>query len=188
MRGLNSFPHHTLWLLRHAKAVADPPSGGDDFDRVLAPRGRRDATALGVLIGPDGHGIETHVPLPQVAFVSPAARTKATAELVFEGMGTPARVEFPMDVYGGDPEDVLNHLRRLDEDVTSAMVVLHNPTGQFMARELLTTDDEDGLELAVRRGFPTCALGIYLFEATRWADVGAHDAVLEELLIPPFDA
>ena len=31
----------TLWLLRHAKAVTDPPPGGSDFDRVLAPRGRR---------------------------------------------------------------------------------------------------------------------------------------------------
>jgi phosphohistidine phosphatase len=184
--GLSGFPTRTLWLLRHAKAVADPPPGGEDFDRVLAPRGRRDATALGRLIGRDVEGIESNVPLPQVAFVSPAARTKATAELVFEGMGVPARVEFPMDMYGGDPEDVLNHLRRLGDNVTSAMVVLHNPTGQFMARELLTADDEDGLELAVRRGFPTCALGIYLFEVVRWADVQAHTAVLEELLIPPF--
>jgi phosphohistidine phosphatase len=182
------FPSRTLWLLRHAKAVADPPPGGEDFDRALAPRGRREATALGRLIGPDGEGVETNVPLPQVAFVSPAARTRATAEFVFEGMGTPARVEFPMDIYGGDPEDILKHLRRLDDSVPSAMVVLHNPTGEFMARELLTPDDEDGLELAVRRGFPTCALGIYLFEVARWADVAARTAVLEELLIPPFEA
>jgi phosphohistidine phosphatase len=185
---VRTFPSRTVWLLRHAKAVADPPAGGNDFDRVLAPRGRRDATALGRLIGPAGEGIETNVPLPQVAFVSPAARTRATAELVFEGMGFPARVEFPMDIYEGDPEDVLNHLRRLDDTVSSALVVLHNPTGQFMARQLLTPDDEDGMELAVRRGFPTCALGIYLFAGARWADVGAQGAVLEELLIPPFGA
>jgi phosphohistidine phosphatase len=185
---MSSFLSPTLWLLRHAKAVADPPPGGDDFDRGLAPRGRRDAAALGRLIGPDGDGIESNVPLPQVAFVSPAARTRATAELVFEGMGVPERVEFPMDIYGGDPEDVMNHLRRLEDSVSSALVVLHNPTGQFMARELLTPDDKDGLDLAVRRGFPTCALGIYLFvEGARWAEVGAHGAVLEELLIPPFE-
>ena len=48
--------HLTLWLLRHAKAVADPPSGGEDFDRVLAPRGRRDGAALGNLIGQRGKG------------------------------------------------------------------------------------------------------------------------------------
>jgi phosphohistidine phosphatase len=179
-------PSRALWLLRHAKAVADPPSGGDDFDRALAPRGRRDATALGRLIGRDGKGLESSVPLPQVAFVSPAARTKTTAELVFEGMGVPARVEFPMDIYGGDPEDALNHLRRLDDDVSSALVVLHNPTGQFLARGLLDLADEDGLELSVRRGFPTCALGIYDLEIGRWTEVGRGCAMLDQLLIPPF--
>jgi phosphohistidine phosphatase len=176
----------TLWLLRHAKAVADPPPGGEDFERELAPRGRRDATALGRLIGPDGAGLESAPPLPQVAFVSPAARTKATAELVFDGMGAPARVEFPMDIYGGDPEDVLNHLHRLGDGVTSALIVLHNPTGQFLARELLEPDDEDGIDISLRRGFPTCALGIYDLAVDRWADVARQTATLDELLTPPF--
>ena len=47
----------TLWLLRHAKTVTDPPPGGDDFDRVLAPRGRRDAKALGRLFAGAGEGL-----------------------------------------------------------------------------------------------------------------------------------
>jgi phosphohistidine phosphatase len=176
----------TLWLLRHAKAVADPPPGGEDFERTLAPRGRRDAAALGRLIGPEGRGLESGGPLPEVAFISPAARTRATAALVFEGMGTPGRVEFPMDIYGGDPEDVLNHLRRLGDNVTSALIVLHNPTGQFLARELLEPDDEEGIDLSLRRGFPTCALGIYDLDIFRWADVARQTATLDELLTPPF--
>ena len=68
----------TLWLLRHAKTVTDPPPGGSDFDRVLAPRGRRDATALGRLFAGRGEGLGPAlegVPLPTVALVSPAART-----------------------------------------------------------------------------------------------------------------
>ena len=68
----------TLWLLRHAKAVTDPPPGGSDFDRVLAPRGRRDAAALGHLFAGRGQGLGPAlkgVPLPGVALVSPAART-----------------------------------------------------------------------------------------------------------------
>ncbi len=75
----------TLWLLRHAKTVTDPPPGGADFDRVLAPRGRRDATALGRLFAGSGEGLGPalkRAPRPQVALVSPAARTAATAELV----------------------------------------------------------------------------------------------------------
>ena len=45
-----------LWLLRHAKTVTDPPPGGADFDRVLTPRGRRDAAALGHLFAGAGEG------------------------------------------------------------------------------------------------------------------------------------
>ena len=61
----------TLWLLRHAKTVTDPPPGGTDFDRVLAPRGRRDATALGHLFSGTGEGLGPRaraVPRPMIAF------------------------------------------------------------------------------------------------------------------------
>jgi phosphohistidine phosphatase len=176
----------TLWLLRHAKAMADPPAGGDDFDRVLAPRGRRDAEALGRLIGRGGYELGVSEPLPQVAFVSPAARTAATADLVLTAAGLTPRLEYPTDLYGGDPEDVLNHLRRLDTDVDAAMVVLHNPTGHHLADGLLERTDEDGLDLLQRRGFPTCALAVIRLEVARWSNVESECGVLFELFTPPF--
>ena len=73
-----------LWLLRHAKTVTDPPPGGSDFDRVLAPR------------------------------------------------------------------------------------------------------DKKALSLADRRGFPTCALGVYAFSGHHWADVDFEAAKLVALLTPPY--
>jgi phosphohistidine phosphatase len=180
-------PSRTLWLLRHAKAVADPPPGGDDFDRVLAPRGRRDASALGLLLGDHGAGLGLD-PLepPQVAFVSPAARTTATAELVLQGMAASPEIESPDDLYGADPEDVVTHLRGLKQKVTSAMVVGHNPTAQALALGLLTAADKAGRDLLVRRGFPTCALAVYRLEVTRWRDVGAQSATLLGAYVPPF--
>ena len=183
---MTPFRGRALWLLRHAKAVADPPHGGDDFDRVLAPRGRRDAEALGRLIGRGLSAPGASGPLPQVAFVSPAARTAATAELVLSAAGLTPRVEHPMDLYGGDPEDVLDHLRRLGAEVTAAMVVLHNPTGHALAQGLLDREDEDGLDLIVRRGFPTCALAVIRLDVARWADVASECGVLFDLLTPPF--
>ena len=176
-----------LWLLRHAKAVADPPPGGDDFDRELAPRGRRDAAALGHLIGRGGHEFNIGEPLPEVAFISPAARTVVTAELFLEAAGVSPRLEFPSDMYGGDPEDVLNHLGRLKNGIASALVVLHNPTGQSLARGLLDPVDQDSLDLIVRRGFPTCALVVYRLEVSSWADVSGQCGLLRGLFVPPFD-
>ena len=181
-------PGRTLWLLRHAKAVADPPPGQDDFDRALAPRGRRDAAALGHLVAPPGAGSGLGgEPRPEVGLVSPAARTMATADLVLAGVRPPPRRISPADLYGADPEDVLRHLRALDDGVKSAMVVGHNPTMQALALGLLDGDDKESRDLVVRRGFPTCALGIYRLDIARWADVEGQCAVLRELLIPPFD-
>jgi phosphohistidine phosphatase len=171
-----------IWVLRHAKAVADPPAGGDDFDRVLAPRGRRDADALGRLIGRGGVG----EPLPQVALASPAARTSATAELVLAAAGLTPPVEYPTDLYGAEPEEVMEHVRRLGADVMAALVVLHNPTGHALALGLLDPADKDGLSLLQRRGFPTCALAVIRLEAAGWADVAPECGRLSDLLTPPF--
>jgi phosphohistidine phosphatase len=177
----------TLWLLRHAKAVADPPHGGEDFDRALAPRGRRDATALGRLVAGHGTGVRPGGgPLPEIAFVSPAARTMATADLVLAGLTSPPRRRSPAGLYGGDPEDVLDRLRSLDDGVAAAMVVGHNPTAQALALGLLPAADEGRDEIA-RRGFPTCALAIYRLGVARWDRVDAGCAVLMDLLTPPFD-
>jgi len=180
-------PSRTLWLLRHAKAVADPPPGGADFDRVLAPRGRRDAEALCRLIGPDGKGLGLgKVRLPQVVLSSPAARTAATAELVLGGTGAPAVAECPDDLYGAGPDDVLAHVRAVGDDVASVMVVGHNPTAHALAVGLLVREDKDGRDLVARRGFPTCALGVYRLNVAGWAEVQGQCATLLGLFVPPF--
>jgi phosphohistidine phosphatase len=180
---------HTLWLLRHAKTLTEPPEGGTDFDRTLAPRGRRDANALGALLAPDGKRLGLgKVTMPQVALVSPAARTTATAEVVVAGWATPPEVRLVPALYTASPEEVLDELRRLADDVVSVMVVGHNPTAESLSTGLIAKKDKKGHDLATRRGFPTCALGIYEFAAGAWSDMEAHSGHLRSLLIPPFEA
>jgi phosphohistidine phosphatase len=179
----------TLWLLRHAKTVTNPPPGGSDFDRVLAPRGRRDAAALGRLFGGAGDGLGPglrDVPRPQVALVSPASRTVATAELVLGDMADPPRCRFDADLYGADPEEVLAFVRELSDNVRSAMVVGHNPTVQTLSRSLLPAREEEALSGVVGHGFPTCALGVYSFDVDRWAGLAEGTAQLAAVLAPPY--
>ncbi len=179
----------TLWLLRHAKAVTDPPPGGSDFDRVLAPRGRRDAAALGHLFAGRGEGLGPALkgaPRPAVALVSPAARTTATAELVLADVAEPPERRLDHELYGADPEEVLAFVRALPDDTEAAMVVGHNPTAHSLSQGLLSARDKKGLSVAVRHGFPTCALGVYRFSVDGWADVAAGKAKLVALLAPPY--
>jgi phosphohistidine phosphatase len=182
-------PGRTLWLLRHAKTVTDPPPGGDDFDRILAPRGRRDAEALGHLFAGAGEGLGPalqRTPRPRVALVSPAARTAATAVLVLAHVADPPEVRHEEGLYGADPEQVLTFVRDLPDDIDAAMVVGHNPTAHALSQGLLSARDKKGLSIAVRNGFPTCALGVYSFNVGRWADVAARSGKLVALLAPPY--
>lgn len=79
-----------LWLLRHAKAVADPPAGGTDHDRPLTPRGRRDAEALGRHLSDPGFGPEGR---PELVLCSTATRTVQTAAGVLSALDRPPPVE-----------------------------------------------------------------------------------------------
>jgi phosphohistidine phosphatase len=182
----------TLWLLRHAKTVTDPPPEGTDFDRVLAPRGRRDATALGRLFaGKADQALEAlalprSVPLPTVALVSPAARTAATADLVLANMTQPPECRLEPWLYHADPDDVIAGLRELEDEVPAAMVVGHNPTAHALSVGLIAASDKKGAALATKAGFPTTALGIYRFKVARWRELEAHTAKLLALFVPPY--
>jgi len=179
----------TLWLLRHAKTVTDPPPGGTDFDRVLAPRGRRDATALGRLFTGAGERLGPGllaVPRARIALVSPAARTAATAELVLADVDDAPERRLDEALYGAEPEEVLAFVQDLPDDVNAAMVVGHNPTAHALSQGLLSPNDKKGLSSAARTGFPTCALGVYAFDVEHWADVAARAARLVAIMTPPY--
>ena len=125
------------------------------------------------------------MPRPQVALGLPAARTTATAELVLEA-ADPPELRFDDGLYRADPNDVLAYLRELSDEVTAAMVVGHNPTAHALSQGLIRPGDKKGHALAVRAGFPTCALGVYSFKVETWSEVEAHGAKLVALLTPPF--
>ena len=118
--------------------------------------------------------------------MSPAARTAQTAELVLAQMAETPELRFEEELYGADPEEVIAQLRTLPDDARAAMVVGHNPTMQTLSQGLLAPRDKKGLSLAVRFGFPTCALGVYRFNVEGWKDVAEGAAKLVALMAPPY--
>ncbi|HVX22840.1 MAG TPA: histidine phosphatase family protein [Acidimicrobiales bacterium] len=173
-----------LWVLRHAKTVADPPPGGTDHDRTLAPRGRRDAEALGRRLAGDRLGLDRDgAPLPELVLCSTAARTRQTADLVLAGLVGAPLVDVRRAVYYASPDQVLAEIRTVPDDVTSAMVVGHNPTAHALAAGLGTDDDRVTVE---GRGFPTCALAVFRLPVARWSDVAEQAGHLAGLFTPPY--
>ncbi len=196
-------PDRLLWILRHAKAASDAPWGGDDQQRPLTARGRRDASALGrrlaaepVDLGADR--VMDGVPRPEVALCSAAVRTRQTADLVAEGMGGQLPVDAYHSLYGADPDLLYQYVREIDEGVRSALVVGHNPT-VFEATWQLLDDAGPTAEAAIlgdqrpsdraaleAHGFPTCALAVLGLRVGGWEDVAHGCATLIGVFKPPY--
>jgi phosphohistidine phosphatase len=175
-------PTRTLWVVRHAKAVADPSAGGADHDRPLAPRGRRDAEALGRRLAGGRLGLD-EADLPDVVLCSTAQRTRQTAEGILAALAEPPDVDYRRSLYYAGPDDVLAEVRTVPDDRRSVMVVGHNPTAHALAAGLGDPDTAAGIEA---RGFPTCAVAVYRLPAGRWLDVSEGTGTLAALLTPPY--
>ena len=199
-----------LWLLRHAKATPHARRGGNDYERPLTTRGRRDAVALGnrLAAGVGVFGLDG-VALPQIVLTSSAARTSETAALVAEGMAAQLPIDGYRSLYQAGTETIVQYVREIDDDVVSAMVVGHNPTIYRLAWELLPTDGggttgesgkpgsdsgsdsgpdsgTDGREQLKEHGFPTCTVAVMVLPVASWAAVTEESASLAGVFSPPY--
>jgi phosphohistidine phosphatase len=148
---------HRLILFRHGKAEPESLSG-DDFDRRLAPRGERDSAAMGRSLAELGL-------TPDLALVSPAARTRETwaaAEPAFPA----AEVQFDEDLYHADSGAVRAAAERAGRTRDTVMVIGHNPGLQELAvRLLLEGAAPSSLVARAQRNFPTAAAAVFLIDA-----------------------
>ncbi len=184
-------PVRHLWVLRHGKAASDAPWRGGDRERPLTARGRRDATTLGNRLAEERPvlGLEDVRP-PDLAICSSAVRTRQTAGLIVKALGNRLPLDSYRSLYEAGTEDVLGYLREIDEAVTSALVVGHNPTMFELVWELLAADEDGdgGTDRATLegRGFPTCALAVLTLHVDAWEDVAHGCATLAGLFKPPY--
>jgi phosphohistidine phosphatase len=107
-----------LLVMRHAKTEAVAAS---DHARRLTERGRRDATAAG------RWARSVHL-LPEYAVVSDATRTRETWSLFALSAGLELEAHLEPSLYAAGPEGSLAVLRTIPAEVSTGMVVGHNPT------------------------------------------------------------
>jgi phosphohistidine phosphatase len=142
-----------LILLRHAKAEGEAASG-DDFDRRLAPRGRREAKAIGDKLAALGVRLD-------LALVSPALRTRETWDIVEEALGG-AEVRFEAGLYNAEASAIRRLAEAAGEGRGTVLVVAHNPGLQELALQLMLEGVAPAAFLArVQRAFPPAAVAIF---------------------------
>ncbi|GAA2836229.1 histidine phosphatase family protein [Kitasatospora sp. CM 4170] len=147
-------------LVRHAKAEW---SDGDDHDRPLADRGRKDAPAAGRRLA--GAGIT-----PDLAIVSTAVRTRETFGLIFAELATRPRTVYEERVYEAGLGELIALLNEVPDEVADLVVVGHNPGMHALADALAGEADGDLPARMSRSGFPTAAVAVLTFTGS-WKSV-----------------
>jgi len=168
-----------VWVLRHAKAEPGAP-GGDDHDRALTDRGRRQGKALRDLLPSLADGER---PLPELVLCSTARRARQTAAAVLDALGPAVVLEEERALYQADADDIVDRLRLVPDEVVGVMVVGHNPTLHEVCFDLVSADDVEGIE-RLEAGFPTAALAVIALDTGCWADLATRSGHLDELVVP----
>lgn len=164
----------TLYLLRHAKAERDA-SSGEDFDRALDERGRRDCTAMARFLAARGW-------TPDIVVASPSRRTAETVQLVASAWPATPRIEAEQSLYLAEPERIAGTVQALPDAARSAMIVGHNPGLESFAGALAERGSKPARK-ALNQGFPTCALAVVELDVERWTDLAVKSAQLTGLYV-----
>jgi phosphohistidine phosphatase len=151
-----------LLLLRHAKSLRDESL--KDKDRPLNPRGRSDVPRMGSYMHHKRY-------LPQLVLCSTAKRTVETWEILGPELDASTPIRFTDALYLASAPTIGNLVRAVDSDVSTLLVIGHNPgleqCAQALAREP-ATDEERGFAAVLREKFPTCALAVLDFDVSNW--------------------
>jgi phosphohistidine phosphatase len=164
-----------LYLLRHAKASPDA-AGLDDIERPLAPAGEFAADKM-------RRYIEVADIRPDIVFCSTALRARRTLDRIGPALGRRVTTTHTPDLYGGEPETVVDLLGTAGQGANSIMVVGHNPGLQALATDLTRGDDgSERAQLAAK--FPAGALATLVFRGSSWRDLDTGTCELHSLVHP----
>lgn len=165
-----------LTILRHAKTETGSASQ-DDRERALTERGIEAARAMGEYIARAGL-------LPQRVLCSTAMRARQSLEAM--NLISPEErifsVQFTDKLYLASANETLNLLAQTPEEVSSLMLIGHNPGLHQLCTKLAVSGDEAQLDtLAVK--FPTCALAVIALEGP-WHQLGQVRGHLLQFMTP----
>ena len=117
---------------------------------------------------------------PLVVLCSTAQRTRETLQLLLTALNSPD-VRLERELYGASVKVLLDRLHDVTENVTSVMLIGHNPGLQELAIALTAPGRKRTL---LESKFPTAALATIALPTTGWAKLHEGDAHLTEYVTP----
>lgn len=160
----------TLVLMRHAKS--DYPHGVPDHERPLAPRGEREAALA-------GDWLRSTIGNIDAVLCSSATRTRQTLERT--GIGAPA--SFLDELYDAYPGAVIEEINKVGDDVTTLLVVGHEPTTSHVALGLAGPGSDRAAAEQISQKYPTSAIAVLQVPGD-WSGLQLRGAELTTFHIP----
>jgi len=149
----------TLTLVRHAKSSWKDP-GLEDHERPLNKRGRRDAPA-------SARRFASACPAPGRILVSPASRTRETAQEFLRALGLDERALVEDSrIYEASHARLLSILREQPEESADLMLIGHSPGVADLGHALCGQPEGK---------FPTCAILRIRLPDKRWSQLAEGD-------------
>ena len=165
-----------LYLLRHAKASTESPTG-DDHGRELAPRGEVAAQRLGEEMAGRGW-------YPHRALVSTATRTRNTWKLVASAIGDFAPSAYLDErLYLARPGQVLDIIRETPDTVQALIIVGHNPAMHELALRLCSDESDHAAFNQLRQKLSPASLARFEFDGS-WETLNPHQPRLTDFVRP----
>lgn len=168
-------PPRVVYLFRHAKSSWDDPLLAD-FDRPLAPRGRR-----------AGETMERYMRLadvrPDVILCSSSARTRETLDKALPGLDGDVPVRYERALYHAAADALMKRLRRVPDKFKSVMIIGHNPGLHALALDLAGTGDREAMA-RLEAKFPTAGLATLVLKRKHWRDMVPEACELHSFVIP----
>lgn len=166
----NLLQMRTLVLMRHAKS--DYPHGVPDHQRPLAPRGEREAALA-------GDWLRSSIGNIDAVLCSSATRTRQTLERT--GIDAPA--SFLDELYDAYPGAVIEQINKVGDDVTTLLVVGHEPTTSHVALGLAGPGSDRDAAEQISCKYPTSAIAVLTVPGS-WADLVLEGASLTTFHVP----
>ena len=160
----------TLVLMRHAKS--DYPGGVADHERPLAARGIREAALA-------GDWLRENVPAIEAVLCSSAVRTRQTLERT----GVEAPVSYLDRLYDAYPGAVIEEINKVGDDVSTLLVVGHEPTTSHVALGLAGPGSDHGAAEQMSLKYPTSAIAVLQVPGP-WAGLQINGAELVSFHVP----
>jgi phosphohistidine phosphatase len=163
--------HRSLVLLRHAKSAY--PNGVPDHDRPLAERGVREAALA-------GDWLRANLPAIDAVLCSTATRARET--LKHSGIDAPVR--YVERLYGATAGTVIDEINQVPDDVSTLLVVGHEPTTSEVAIILAGADGTDTAALErISAKYPTSSIAVICIDGG-WGQVEPGSGGLVDFHVP----